>query len=54
MLVQDLVEELELCLPESLLQVEINGVTHDVHRICEDSQEVRLIVDLDEEEREMR
>lgn len=36
------------------IQVEINGVVHDIHSVTDDSQGVYLVVDLDIEEREMR
>jgi hypothetical protein len=34
--------------------VEINGVDHPIHAIREDSQGIYLMVDRDQEEREMR
>jgi len=54
MLVHELLDSLDTCFQDSLVQVEINGVRHDIHRALENSESLVLVVDLDEEEREMR
>ena len=54
MRIRDLFEELECFNDDTEIQVEVNGVVHDIHDISDDSQGVYLVVDLDTEEREMR
>jgi len=54
MRVDGLAEELELCLPDSPVFVEVDGELHEVSRVCEDSQGAYLIVDQDAEERLLR
>lgn len=54
MLVEQVRDELDLCQSDAPIQVEINGVIHDIHGVQEDSQGAYLVVDMDEEERLMR
>jgi hypothetical protein len=48
------IEELDCVDPDAKVQVEINGVVHDVHKFYDDSQGAYFVVDLDIEEKEMR
>lgn len=53
MRVDTLMEELELCQSDEVF-IEINGVQHALHEVQDTSQGVILVVDTDQEEREMR
>lgn len=50
---QDLMDDLELCRSDEVF-VEVNGVVHPIHQVQDTSQGVILVVDTDEEERELR
>lgn len=54
MLLSDLLDELGLCREDGEVLVEINGVHHIIQEVQDTSQGPVLIVDTDEEEREMR
>ena len=54
MQVRDLMDELTFCNEDAILEVEINGVVHTIHDVIETSQGVQLIIDTDQEERDMR
>jgi len=54
MLVCDVLEELDYLPQDMVIQVEINGVVHDIHAVRDDSQGVYLVVDTDIEDKEMR
>lgn len=54
MRVLDLTKELDLCEDNSVIFVEINNIVHKIYNVEETSQGVMLIVDTDEEDREMR
>lgn len=47
-------DELEACDPEAEIFVEINGVVHTVSHLSDDSQGIYLVVDVFQEERDMR
>lgn len=50
---QELMEELECC-PYAEVFVEVNGIVHKLHEVQDTSQGIILMVDTDQEEREMR
>ena len=50
---QELMEELEYC-PDSEVFVEVNGIVHRLHEVQDTSQGIILMVDTNQEEREMR
>ena len=54
MLIRDLIEELDCFEYDAVIQVEVNGVVHDIHYLSDDSQGVYLVVDSYEEEKELR
>lgn len=54
MISEELYNELEAVDPEAQVFVEVNGVVHRVTSFKDDSQGIYLVVDLDQEEREMR
>lgn len=53
MRLSELMRDLDLCMENGVF-VEMNGVVHEVHEVQDTSQGVVLIVDTDQEEREMR
>lgn len=53
MRLSELTSDLDLCM-ENEVFVEMNGVVHKVHEVQDTSQGIILIVDTDQEEREMR
>jgi hypothetical protein len=52
--VRELVEELDYCDEDAIVEVEINGTIHRVAHVTENSEGVILFVDTIQEEREMR
>jgi hypothetical protein len=54
MLVHELFDALGVTEPHKEVLVEINGVQHAISDVDENSQAVVVVVDLDQEEREMR
>jgi len=54
MLISELVDTLSYCLDDVEVVVEVNGVQHTITAADETSQALILVVDTDQEEREMR
>ena len=54
MLVSDLVDTLDVSEPDKEVLVEINGVQHAIHDVQENWFATVLIVDTDQEDRDMR
>lgn len=54
MLLRELLEEIDFYEEDRTVQVEVNGVVHDIHYVNDDSQAIYLVVDGYEEERELR
>jgi hypothetical protein len=54
MLVTELFDGLNVSEPHKEVLIEINGVQHAIHDVEENSQAVVLIVDTDQEDRDMR
>jgi len=54
MLLSELLNNLDLCREDGEVVVEIDGIQHPIHEIQDTSQGPVLIVDSDQEEREMR
>ena len=54
MLLSELLDELEICRDDGDVLVEVNGVQYKLTEVQDTSQGVVLIVDTDEEERELR
>jgi hypothetical protein len=51
--IQDLVDELNLYNDDTPVYIEINGVSHTIHGVTDDSQGVYIVVDCELEEREL-
>ena len=50
----DLMDDLDLCICDNDVFVEVNGVAHAIHEIQDTSQGIIIIVNTDEEDKEMR
>lgn len=50
----DLIKELDLCEDNSEVFIEVNNVVHKIYTVEDTSQGVILVVDTDEEDKEMR
>ena len=54
MLSEELFDLTDTLPPDMPVMVEIDGVVHNIHRVRDDFEGLYLIVDTDEEERELR